>query len=64
VAELHGGAETGEEETTAPDVAKEGEEGGDPGARMPLAAAREEAGSSGKKRYWGEKKSTGRKSRR
>jgi hypothetical protein len=35
-AELHGGVETGEEEATAPNVAREGEEGGGPGARMPL----------------------------
>jgi hypothetical protein len=35
-AELHGGAETGEEEAMAPNMAREGEEGGGPGARMPL----------------------------
>jgi hypothetical protein len=34
MAELHGGAETGEEEATTQDVAREGEEGGGPGAKM------------------------------
>jgi hypothetical protein len=42
--EHHGGVETEEKEAAAPDVAMEGEEGGGPGARMPLATVGRSSG--------------------